>query len=78
MQIKKYKNERIPELQKHVLNCKKIFFLVFFVKRDIVSTYSPPDPTYLRNNFYDLGQYFFKSKTLTFEPNLLNRNRGQK
>ena len=50
MQIKKYKNERIPELQKHVLNCKKIFFfLVFFVKRDIVSTYSPPDPTYLRS-----------------------------
>ena len=34
MQIKKYKNERIPELQKHVLNCKKIFFFSFFLLKE--------------------------------------------
>ena len=66
MQIKKYKNERIPELQKHVLNCKKIFCSFFLLKE----TLSPHilrqiQPIYAlkRNNkgqftIYNLGQYF--------------------
>ena len=67
MQIKKYKNERIPELQKHVLNCKKIFFFSFFLLKETLSPHilRQIQPIYaLKPNnkgqftIYNLGQYF--------------------